>query len=91
MNQFKGILFLLLTGCFLFSCSGKQSAEQKPNIIFILVDDLGWNNVGFMGNNFYETQNIDNLASKSMVFTNAYAACAVCSPTRASIMTPLSW
>jgi arylsulfatase A-like enzyme len=52
-----------------------------------LVDDLGWNDVGFMGNNYYETPNLDKLATRSMIFTDAYAACAVCSPTRASIMT----
>ncbi len=53
----------------------------------LLVDDLGWRDVGFMGSKFYETPNIDNLSRQSMVFTNAYAACAVCSPTRASIQT----
>jgi arylsulfatase A-like enzyme len=52
-----------------------------------LVDDLGWRDIGFMGSQYYETPNIDKLASESMVFTQAYAAGAVCSPTRASIMT----
>lgn len=60
---------------------------QKPNFVFILVDDLGWADVGCYGSRFYETPNIDRLASQGMLFTNAYAACAVCSPTRASIMT----
>lgn len=59
----------------------------KPNIVLLLVDDLGWKDVGFMGSKFYETPNIDNLASQGMIFTSAYAACAVCSPTRASIQT----
>ena len=67
------------------SCSG--SLSQHPNIIMILVDDLGWADVEYNGSLFYETPNIDRLHSESMEFTNAYAACAVCSPTRASIMT----
>jgi len=59
----------------------------KPNIIFILVDDLGWADVGCFGSQYYETPNIDRLATQGMRFTDAYAARAVCSPTRASIMT----
>ena len=58
-----------------------------PNILFILVDDLGWRDIGAFGSSFYETPNIDALARKGVKFTNAYAACPVCSPTRASIMT----
>ena len=65
-----------------------QGAEtSKPNIVFILVDDLGWADVGCFGRTFYETPNIDALAGGGMKFTDAYAACPVCSPTRASIMT----
>ncbi len=62
-------------------------ARRPPNVIFILVDDLGWRDVGFMGSRFYETPNIDRLAAGGVVFTQAYAAAAVCSPTRASILT----
>ena len=62
-------------------------ANQKPNIVFILVDDLGWSDLGCYGNRFHETPNIDHLATQGMRFTDAYAACPVCSPTRASIMT----
>ncbi len=61
--------------------------ENKPNIIMLLVDDLGWRDVGFNGSRFYETPNIDRLAAKSMIFNQAYAACAVSSPTRASLQT----
>jgi len=50
------------------------------------VDDLGWTDIGAYGSSFYETPNIDALAAKGMKFTNAYAACPVCSPTRTSIM-----
>ena len=60
---------------------------RQPNIVFILVDDLGWADVGCFGSKYYETPHIDRLAAQGMRFTDAYAACAVCSPTRASIMT----
>jgi arylsulfatase A len=63
------------------------AAATKPNVIIILVDDLGWADVGCYGSRYYETPNIDRLASQGMRFTQGYAACAVCSPTRASIMT----
>jgi len=58
-----------------------------PNVIFILIDDLGYTDVGCFGSTFYETPNIDRLATSGVRFTQAYAACPVCSPTRASIMT----
>ena len=59
----------------------------KPNIIFFLVDDLGWSDLGSYGSEFYETPNIDSLAKSGIKFTNAYSACHVCSPARASILT----
>ncbi|MEN6479321.1 MAG: sulfatase [Anaerolineales bacterium] len=58
----------------------------KPNIVLILMDDLGWRDLGCYGSTFYETPNLDRLASRSVHFSNAYAACPVCSPTRASIL-----
>jgi len=61
--------------------------HRKPNIVFILADDLGRHQLRCYGNPFYETPNIDSLASQGVKFSNAYAACPVCSPTRASIMT----
>ena len=60
---------------------------KKPNFVFFLVDDLGWRDVGCYGTKFYETPHIDRLAAEGMRFTDAYAACPVCSPTRASILT----
>ncbi len=60
---------------------------MRPNIIFILMDDLGWKDLGCYGSEFYETPNLDRLASEGMRFTDAYAACPVCSPSRASCMT----
>ena len=59
----------------------------QPNIIFILTDDLGWRDLTCYGSTFYETPNLDRLAREGMRFTDAYAACPVCSPTRASILT----
>lgn len=86
-NQFfYKVLFLFLLSVGFHSCS-IQSDHIKPNIVFLLVDDLGWNDIGCYGSQFYETPNIDRLASEGMLFTDAYAACPVCSPTRASILT----
>ena len=72
----------------LFSCNSKQkNTTKKPNVIFILVDDLGWNDLGYTGSDFYESPNIDSLSKDCFDFLTAYAASPVCSPTRASIMT----
>ena len=76
------ILFVLFL--FIFSCSEKNT---QHNLVFIIVDDLGWKDVGYMGSDFYETPNIDKLSDNSTVFNSAYSASPVCSPTRASIMT----
>lgn len=61
--------------------------KLQPNIVFILVDDLGWADGGCFGSKFYQTPNIDRLAAEGMRFTQAYASSAVCSPTRAAILT----
>jgi arylsulfatase A-like enzyme len=73
----------------IFAATRVASAAEHtaPNIVFILADDLGWADVGCNGGKFYETPHIDRLARQGMRFTNAYAACPVCSPTRASILT----
>ena len=60
---------------------------KSPNVIFILVDDLGWSDLGIYGNKHHETPNINKLAKRSIKFENAYAAAPICSPTRASILT----
>jgi len=64
-----------------------QTTSKKLNFILILIDDLGWMDTGCYGSSFYETPNIDRLAAEGMQFTDGYAACAVCSPTRAAVMT----
>ena len=69
-----------------FSFAADQT-DQRPNVILFLIDDLGWTDLGCFGSDFYETPNIDRLAQRGMRFTDAYAACTVCSPTRAAIMT----
>ncbi len=63
------------------------SSARPPNFIFILADDLGWTDLSCQGSKFYETPNLDRLARSGMRFTQAYSACTVCSPTRASILT----
>ncbi len=68
-------------------CAKAGETEDQPNFVFFLVDDLGWADVGCFGSTFYKTPHIDALADSGMRFTNGYAACPVCSPTRASIMT----
>ena len=78
---------LLVCYLLLVSCNrAKEPLQEKPNVIFILADDFGYKDMGCMGSKFYETPNIDAIAKEGMVFSNGYAACQVCSPSRASIM-----
>lgn len=65
----------------------EDAPKQKPNIILFLIDDLGWRDLGCQGSTFYQTPHIDQLAAEGVRFTDAYAACAVCSPTRAAVLT----
>ncbi len=69
--------------------SGKTNASrrQRPNIVFILADDLGWADVGYQGSSFHPTPHIDALSKRGMVFSQAYASSPVCSPTRYSFLT----
>src|SRR5690606_1570991 len=61
-------------------------AQDRPNFLFILADDMGWSDLGCYGTTYHESPSIGRDASQGMRFTNAYAACPVCSPTRASLM-----
>ncbi|MEZ5402134.1 MAG: sulfatase [Bryobacteraceae bacterium] len=79
----RGFLSALGAG----AATAQPPAAKPPNIIFLLLDDLGWRDFGCYGNTLHETPNVDHLAAEGVRFTNAYAACPVCSPTRASIMT----
>lgn len=66
-----------------------RAAGRPTNVVLILIDDFGWTDLSCYGSTFYETPNVDRLATQGMRFTNAYSACTVCSPTRASLMTGL--
>jgi arylsulfatase A-like enzyme len=81
-----GAAALVVPGCAGIGSQAARGTKQKLNFVFFLIDDLGWTDLGCYGSSFYETPNIDRLASEGMRFTEAYAACPVCSPTRGSIM-----
>ncbi len=68
------------------SLARKPVPAKRTNFVFVLVDDLGWTDLGCFGSKFYDTPNVDKLCASGVKFTNAYASCPVCSPTRASIM-----
>ncbi len=87
MSFFRPIIFAAATLVVAWSAVSAGADERRPNVVFFLLDDLGWRDLGCYGSSFYETPNIDRFASRSVRFTQAYAACHVCSPTRASIMT----
>lgn len=81
-------IFLTIIIFICTSCENNQPKFPKtPNVLFILVDDLGYKDLGATGSTFYETPHIDQLASESVSFIQGYAASTVCSPSRASIMT----
>ncbi|MCF7567633.1 sulfatase [Sabulilitoribacter arenilitoris] len=91
MTKSKIKIALVLAFCItLFGCLTKSDkkggAVTKPNILFILVDDLGWSDTGFMGNPVYETPHLDKFSSDAVIFSNAYAPAANCAPSRACIM-----
>ncbi|MFM1768197.1 MAG: Arylsulfatase [Verrucomicrobiota bacterium] len=79
------LLLLLLLAA--LGGSAAPAPERPPNIVFFLADDLGQRDLGAYGSTFHETPNLDRLAQEGARFTDAYAACPVCSPTRASILT----
>lgn len=85
--RFMFPILALLCAISFSSCSAVGEGDPAPNFVFILVDDLGWADLGCYGSTFHESPNIDRLAGESLRFTSAYAACPVCSPTRTSIMT----
>jgi arylsulfatase A-like enzyme len=84
-NQIKILSILLLCVSALSACA-KKTKDQKPNIVFIMADDLGWQDVGFMGSKWFETPNLDKLAKESLVFSDAYMY-PTCSPSRAALLT----
>lgn len=82
--------FIILSLILFTACKTKSelpaNASDRPNVIYINVDDLGWKDVGYMGSSYFETPNIDKLSKEGMVFTQGYAAAANCAPSRACLM-----
>ena len=90
LNQFeyqtmKFAIFFIFS--LTFTCCQRVEVKKNPNFLFILVDDLGVNDLSFTGSSFYETPNIDSLATKGVFFSQGYSNSRVCSPSRASILT----
>lgn len=85
-NNSKREIALSTMGLFSLAIAA-QAQSEPPNVLFILADDLGWNDIACMGSTFYETPHLDKLAQQGVRFTNAYAACQVSSPSRATILT----
>ena len=84
-NPVRALLAVIALIC-VPACQTQPSGGEPMNVVFILVDDYGWKDVSYNGSTFYETPHIDKLAASGMAFTDGYAACPVCSPTRAAIM-----
>jgi arylsulfatase A len=80
---------IVFTGLSLFNILS-LTAQQKPNIVYILADDLGYGDLSCYGQKQFKTPNIDKLANQGMLFTQHYAGCAVCAPSRSSLMTGLT-
>jgi arylsulfatase A-like enzyme len=91
MRGRKSLLTAMAVACaFASLCVGtSRGADARPNVVVFLADDLGQRDLGCYGSTFYETPHVDRLARDGVRFTDAYAACPVCSPTRASLMTGL--
>ena len=85
MNNFKSKILILLL--FIYSCQNNIVDKEKPNVVLIVADDLGWSDLSYMGSTYYETPNIDKLSKSGMTFYNGYASSANCAPSRASMLT----
>ena len=90
MNRRRFLKLASLVGCGVFSGCMTQAARRtaktrRPNILFILIDDMGWKDIGCAGSTYYDTPHIDQLASEAMRFLNAYSAAPVCTPSRGAI------
>ena len=85
MHKTKRVILFFLS--LVLASLGGAAEKPRLNIVFILIDDMGWTDLGCYGSDYYETPNVDRLAQQGMKFTDAYAASCVCSPTRVSILT----
>jgi len=82
------ILSLLLVGGLTYSFAQRKTQKlSKPNVVLINVDDLGWADLGFMGSEYYETPNLDQLSKEGKIFMHAYAGASNCAPSRATMLT----
>ncbi len=72
--------------CLGFAAHSSSRAAEKPNILFIFLDDFGWKDTSYMGSDFYETPHLDKLARQGMIFTDAYSCAANCAPARACLL-----
>jgi arylsulfatase A-like enzyme len=80
-------LALLVAFTSLFGTAGRAAAQDKPNIILIFADDLGYADVGCYGAKGFKTPNLDKMAKEGIRFTSFYTGCSVCSGSRAALMT----
>lgn len=87
MSRLLPLLCLLAIGVVHIGPLPAAEMSRSPNFVLILVDDMGWMDLSCQGSQYFETPHIDQLAADGMRFTDGYAACAVCSPTRAAIQT----
>lgn len=86
IHSLRIALWFALALLFMASTAVEASPRRPPNFVVILMDDMGWRDVGFMGNVFVETPNIDRLAKTGIVFSQSYASAPNCAPTRACLM-----
>ncbi|CAK9040081.1 Sulfatase (Arylsulfatase) (Polysaccharide utilization locus H protein P13) (PUL H protein P13) (Sulfatase family S1 subfamily 16 protein P13) (P13_S1_16) [Durusdinium trenchii] len=86
---FVWIVVALNSASWVVGTAAADDRAERPNIVLLYIDDLGWTDAGFQGSQFYETPQIDQLASQGMVFTSAYSNGPNCAPSRASLMTGL--
>lgn len=82
----SAVQYLWLWLCVGIASAAPAAAAQRPNILFVYLDDFGWRDTGFMGSDFYETPHLDRLAAEGMIFTDAYSAAANCAPARACLL-----
>ena len=85
--KYRKIKLLFLFVLFLLSCNTNKSTDPRPNVILLLADDLGYNELGSYGQEFIATPNLDQLAKDGLRFTNFYAGNAACAPSRAVLLT----
>jgi arylsulfatase A len=84
INSLLLLCLMLAMGC---TNGAEKAAKQPPNIVMVLVDDLGWADLACYGNTYHDTPHLDRLASEGMLFTQAYASASICSPTRSALLT----